>query len=48
MKRLLLILAATLLPATLHAQLYWNTNGTSGTWTNANWSSTGSAPFTTA
>ena len=29
-------------------QLYWNTNGSTAGWTAANWSSTGSAPFTTA
>jgi autotransporter-associated beta strand protein len=28
--------------------LYWNTNGASNTWTAANWSATGLAPFTTA
>ena len=27
-------------------QLYWNTNGTSATWTSANWGSTSSGPFT--
>jgi autotransporter-associated beta strand protein len=31
-----------------HADLFWNPNGTSATWTAANWSSTGSSPFTTA
>ena len=25
--------------------LYWNTNGTSATWSSANWGSSGSGPF---
>ncbi|HVU24887.1 MAG TPA: autotransporter-associated beta strand repeat-containing protein [Opitutus sp.] len=35
-------------PAPVRAQLYWNTNGSSSTWTNANWGSSASGPFTTA
>lgn len=31
-----------------HADLFWNTGGNSAAWTAANWSSTGSSPFTTA
>jgi len=34
--------------AVAQSTLYWNTNGTSGTITAANWSTTGTAPFTTA
>ena len=37
-----------LLAVNASGQLYWNTNGSSAGWTAANWSSTGSAPFTTA
>jgi autotransporter-associated beta strand protein len=48
MKRIRLALAATLLPATLSAQLYWNTNTSANTWTSANWGTTSSGPFTTA
>ena len=30
----------------LNAQLYWNTNGTSATWTASNWGTSSSGPFT--
>jgi autotransporter-associated beta strand protein len=37
-----------MLAVSASGQLYWNTNGSTAGWTAANWSSTGSAPFTTA
>jgi autotransporter-associated beta strand protein len=48
-KSLQLFLAVLfLVPAISWGQLYWRIDGTSATWTDANWSATGSAPFTTA
>jgi fibronectin-binding autotransporter adhesin len=32
----------------LNAQLYWNTNGVSGNWTDSNWGSLSTGPFSTA
>jgi autotransporter-associated beta strand protein len=48
--RVLFFIATTLCLLAVNAwgQLYWNTNGSSANWTAANWSFTGSAPFTTA
>ena len=48
--RVLFFVAAVLCLLAVNAsgQLYWNTNGSTAGWTAANWSSTGSAPFTTA
>ncbi|MFM9944205.1 MAG: T9SS type A sorting domain-containing protein [Bacteroidia bacterium] len=43
-----LLLLFCFVPLDGKCQLYWNTNGTSGNWTDANWSSTGSSPFTTS
>ena len=31
----------------VHGQLYWNTNGTSGNWTDSNWGASSSGPFST-
>ncbi|MFM8764405.1 MAG: hypothetical protein ACKOEZ_06180, partial [Spartobacteria bacterium] len=31
----------------LNAQLYWNTNGVTGNWTDSNWGSSSGGPFTT-
>ena len=33
--------------ANLNAQQYWNTNGVSGNWTDSNWGSSSSGPFST-
>lgn len=49
MKKFLLlgVIAATC-AATAQAQLYWNTNGASATFTSANWGSSAAGPFGTA
>lgn len=50
MKKIILTILG-LLAVTLtgtNAQLFWNTNGASGNWTDANWGSLSSGPFTTA
>jgi autotransporter-associated beta strand protein len=41
----LAILAASV--GAVQGQLYWNTNGTSGNWTDSNWGTSSSGPFTT-
>lgn len=41
--RLALLVLATLSPLPAAADLYWRTDGTSGTWTGANWSGTATA-----
>lgn len=49
MKKLLLLGAiASMYAATAQAQLYWNTNGASNSFTSANWGTSASGPFTTA
>ena len=49
MKKILLAAAlAAVLLTPAQAQLYWNTNGASATWTAANWGSSSAGPFTTA
>ena len=53
MKRLFITTAAILITAfgfaeNASAQLYWNTNGVSATWTSPNWGTTPGGPFTTA
>src|SRR5436309_798810 len=42
------ICVSMLCATTLHAQLFWNTNGSAATWTSANWGTTAAGPFTTA
>ena len=44
----LLLVLTMLFAATAWGQLYWRVDGTSGTLTSSNWSTTGSAPFTSA
>jgi len=48
--RILFLIAAalSLFALTASGQLYWKTDGTTGTLTSSNWSTTGSAPFTSA
>lgn len=49
MKTLLTLTASLFLLGNFaFAQLYWNTNGASASWTNANWGSSTNGPFTTA
>ncbi len=48
MKKFYFLLMMVMVSCSVFGQLYWNTNGAAANWTDANWSATGSAPFTTA
>lgn len=41
-----MLAAGAVVPA--HAQQFWKTNGTTGTWTGANWGTSAAGPFTTS
>ena len=49
MNKVFFTLGATIiLGASANAQQFWRTDGTSGTWTGANWGASGAGPFTTS
>ncbi len=47
LKFTILALSATML-SSAYAQQFWKTNGTTGTWTGANWGTSAAGPFTTS
>ena len=43
-----LLFLFSIMPLVCLAQLFWNTNGSSASWTASNWGTSGSGPFTNA